>query len=495
MTRWLTLLQVTAIAVSLAACTAPLTPTDWANDAEPPSIVWCRALYRDLDAAVRTAGVGDAQSARITGYPYLRVDRFLAAEAIKPDADSDDFEAWVELMRALDLEARGYELKNLPGDLKSRFGAGIEERLDACAAILSRADLSSTDARARLLEVVRVDDDYSVAKRVIGLYPFTSLPFIAGVRNLHGGIQADFSTSLESLPVAGRLTRYLPATKGMRLSAESVSRMLQSASRAPLGIPNLSPDDRRALFETFAPVYEIDTVSDDDRIGMPFWAADGRPSVDISRPVVFRRISYTLFEGQILVQLNYSVWFPARPSKGDFDLLAGRLDGITFRVTLGRDGRPLIYDSMHNCGCYHLFVPTTRLQQKPPPDGHEEWPLVPQRIDVVDGRLVLRIAHRTHYLQRLYFDDSASTGEIYAVHDDVALRSLPTAQGERRSLFEPDGLVSGTERAERWFFWPMGIAEPGAMRQWGNHATAFVGTRHFDDPGLIERYFFISGGG
>jgi hypothetical protein len=49
--------------------------------------------------------------------------------------------------------------------------------------------------------------------------------------------------------------------------------------------------------------------------------------------------------------------------------------------------------------------------------------------------------------------------------------------------------VPGTERGERWLFWPMGIREPGAMRQWGRHATAFVGRRHFDDPGLLARYF------
>jgi hypothetical protein len=27
------------------------------------------------------------------------------------------------------------------------------------------------------------------------------------------------------------------------------------------------------------------------------------------------------------------------------------------------------------------------------------------------------------------------------------------------------------------------------MRQWGRHATAFVGKRHFDDAHLFERYF------
>jgi len=27
------------------------------------------------------------------------------------------------------------------------------------------------------------------------------------------------------------------------------------------------------------------------------------------------------------------------------------------------------------------------------------------------------------------------------------------------------------------------------MRQWGHHATAFVGRRHFDEPELLGRYF------
>ena len=58
-------------------------------------------------------------------------------------------------------------------------------------------------------------------------------------------------------------------------------------------------------------------------------------------------------------------------------------------------------------------------------------------------------------------------------------------------MFGPDGLVAGSERAERFFFWPMGIASAGAMRQWGHHATAFVGRSHFDDADLIERRFVI----
>ena len=74
------------------------------------------------------------------------------------------------------------------------------------------------------------------------------------------------------------------------------------------------------------------------------------------------------------------------------------------------------------------------------------------------------------------------------------LRSLQFGS-RRRSIFGPDGIVAGTERAERLLFWPMGIASAGAMRQWGRQATAFVGRRHFDDADLVERRFELDLGG
>ena len=73
------------------------------------------------------------------------------------------------------------------------------------------------------------------------------------------------------------------------------------------------------------------------------------------------------------------------------------------------------------------------------------------------------------------------------------LRSVALPTGEHRSMFRPDGLVAGTERMERWVLWPMGIPAPGSMRQWGHHATAFAGKRHFDDPDLVYRYFKSTG--
>jgi len=33
----------------------------------------------------------------------------------------------------------------------------------------------------------------------------------------------------------------------------------------------------------------------------------------------------------------------------------------------------------------------------------------------------------------------------------------------------------------------MGVPSAGAMRQWGTHAVAFLGKRHFDEPRLLEK--------
>jgi hypothetical protein len=84
---------------------------------------------------------------------------------------------------------------------------------------------------------------------------------------------------------------------------------------------------------------------------------------------------------------------------------------------------------------------------------------------------------------------AGSAADHYTLLPDDSLRSLALPSGGRRSLYDPRGFVPGTDRAEAWLFWPMGIAEAGTMRQWGRHATAFVGRRHFDDADLLERRF------
>ena len=447
----------------------------------------CARLFLEVDGAVAAAQVADAQSQRIRGFPYLRVNRLLASYA-PDDMAPSEFDAWAAALAALDEDARNVELENLPATTELYVD---KDTLAACREALLNQDLADARTRSRLSEQARTVASYSGAKRVLGLYPLTSIAMRFGVGRLNKDTAARFRLPLAELPVEGALVRFEAAQSASVLTADEVAVMLHTTSENELNIA--SPNERQLaqLFQTFAPVWEIDVSTDDDRIGRPSWVS-GQLSVDVAQPTMYTLVSHTRLAGEIALQLNYVVWFPARPLRNGIDLLGGVLDGITWRVTLAGDGRPIFYDAMHNCGCYYMAFPTGRVQQKAKQSGFDEPIAVPQRVDDGDGPLVIRLQTGSHYLSRVYRGADTSNRARVALKwsDYDELRSLPGTDG-RRSLFASDGLVTGSERGERWLFWPMGIAEPGAMRQWGNHAIAFVGKRHFDDPDLIDRHFRI----
>ena len=114
--------------------------------------------------------------------------------------------------------------------------------------------------------------------------------------------------------------------------------------------------------------------------------------------------------------------------------------------------------------------------------------------------VTIRLSAGSHYVSGLSAGSAARTpGQALSYRllppgkvPDLALRAAPlpaSLGGGSRSIYAPDGLVPGSERLERLILWPMGIASAGAMRQWGHHATAFVGRRHFDDPDLFAGAF------
>lgn len=505
----------------------------------------CARLLREADRAIDAAGVRDALAARVPGFPYLRVDRITAALAPAPDAGVP-FVAWSHLLAQLDAQARRYESANAPTD-STPFAA-----VDACRLVLARADDTADDTvalRAALRAAATVPDDYSAALRAVGLYPLTRLAFAAGVADWQVQTKAVFAMPLPQLPQQGRLVRYAPTP----LPIPVVPRVAQAPH---LGLPVRSEASLRSLIARHAPLVDVDTASSADRIGALRWkagadtaadpAADSaagsvagssanwmanatgnttaaapiadappdkslRIAVDPTDPVAYVRLTHTLVAGKPLLQIVYTLWFGARPPASAFDPLAGALDGLIWRVTLDAQGEALVYDSIHPCGCYHLFFATSRVQARPAPrrgaDGqpegrYDESLFLPQVAPVdatARSRVLLRVAAGTHYLQRVLIvpQDAALPDArplAYGLRDDDELRSLPLpGGGGRRSAFGPDGLIAGSERSERYYFWPMGIDSAGQMRQWGRHATAFVGRRHFDDPTLVDRYFLVIG--
>lgn len=490
--RWLVPSVAACCVLVLGACA-----TVGAGDKVSTSAPYerCQMFFERLDGGVRAADVADAQSARVPGFIYLRADRFLTSDIKPPDA-SPVFDAWAERLRRLDQRARTHEVANLPPKVheslrdEAPYNLDLDESVMRCGRLMFAEDLADTAARRALAKAAVVPSSYSTLKRTVGLYPLTSHVFLAGVGRLHKELKADFRANPQ--PQTGRLVRYVPPEARRPLRAEEVSAMLAGASQNPLGIPAPNAVDMQRLLDTFAPVWEVDVASPDDRIGAPVWSADSHgAAVETNEPTVYTQVSYARLGGQTLLQLNYVIWFSARPRTGAFDLLGGYLDGVTWRVTLAPDGVPLVYDSMHNCGCYHLFVLVKGVR----PRNHgryEETPLVVRVLPRTTARPIVRIASASHYLRDVNFlSDAIAEEQDYALADYDELRSLPYENGRRRSLFESNGIVAGTERRERFFFWPMGVPAPGAMRQWGHHAVVFVGERYFDDPSLIERYFDV----
>ena len=95
------------------------------------------------------------------------------------------------------------------------------------------------------------------------------------------------------------------------------------------------------------PTWEVDVVDDNDLLGTPVWRKGA--AVDTQRATEYRLLSHARFGDQVLLQLNYVIWFKARPGE---DIYAGRFDGLIWRVTLGPDGEPWLYDSIH--GSYNF---------------------------------------------------------------------------------------------------------------------------------------------
>ena len=477
------------VAITLAAGCASL------QDQYPsPRARECARWYQALDEATDAAGVRDAQYSRVAGFPYLRVDRLLASLRSRAAASEPALHAFAERLLELDLESRRYEIDNLPRgqvdalpQMRSELPrASALRRTYECGRLLRKIDMAKPQLRAAMLSAAEVPDDYSGASRVLGLYAVTRIPFARGVRQWEGETLAAFGREAEGLRV-----RYAPPAAAP-LPRAAVAAMVDRTHFDPLGHPTLSPREFERLVSAYAPSFDVELAGDYDRFGLLRWRRDAAlPEVDPAEAAVYVQPAYTRYGESVLLQLVYTIWFPERPPRSELDLLAGKLDGLIWRVTLAPDGAPLLYDSIHPCGCYHLFFPTPRARPLPAPDPLEEWAFVPQTLPPVgEGeRPVVRIASATHYIEGVSLVRGSDSVARYVLHPYDELRSMQRVGESARSAFGPDGIIAGSERAERFLFWPMGIASPGAMRQWGRHATAFVGRRHFDDADLLERRF------
>jgi hypothetical protein len=479
-------------ALFLAGCATPPTRATRISDVGPAEN--CAFFFASLDQQTSKAGVMDSGAFRVKDYPYLRVNRFLAS--FREEAmDSDAFSAWVNHMQALDRESRGYEIANLPTtDVPAPDSANDKDALNGnvvtCGNLLKAADFQDAGPRIEALrKQVDAPDEYSLLRRTFGFYPLFRLFVSIGVDNWHDEAKKSFSTQP---PTDWSTIRYVPEKSG---GMPTNRQIIEKTRRDALGIPAYAPGDLQALFRIYAPAWEVQTQDDHDKIGAPFWTREGELGVNTGQPITYTLLSFTRFGKEILTQLNYIIWFPSRPKTNALDIYGGFLDGVNYRVTLDKNGEPLLYETIHNCGCFYMAFPSKGLHVREKTDYAESPLILPTpEVNPVSEFMTVAMKRRTHAVQHLYplARETQSASAVYSLADYGQLRSLPRHTDGRAGMFDQDGVGIGTERLERFILWPTGVLSPGSMRQWGRQAVAFVGTRHFDDPFFMDKIFMES---
>lgn len=439
---------------------------------QPPAATdTCAQAFARAQSA--TATVRDAQYHSLPGFPGLRSDRMLAvlgAEAARPAARR----LWLQRLADNDREAAAIERGNLAAGPRS--GLPDPTLLESCRQ--RQVETLAGDARAfaRAVAAARVPSDYRPWARSLGLYPLLRPVYqrsIAAWQREAAAQQAPTDSA---------------AWLSYRALAPAGDTALPPLRPDALGLPQATAEQLEVLFARHAPELRIAAQSAADRPGAPLFDRRGRRGFARDPAIVYRRHAWSRLDGRWHLQLVYQWWFSARPADGALDLYAGELDGLLWRVTLDERGNALLLDAIHPCGCWHaFFLPAdSPLQFRQPADAEQR---LARRLTLPGGRAAtLWLRAGDHAL--LWVDGRRAPYPIhrYRLAELDELRRLAHPAG-RRSLYDSDGLVPGSQRLERWLLWPSGVASPGAMRQWGRHASAFVGEAHFDDPDLLGRYF------
>lgn len=430
----------------------------------------CRDWFAQAAQALRAADIRDAGARRIKYHPHLRANRWLAAIRPAPDNTAAG-DLWVRLLAREAREGWHSELLRLApeADLQPSSRQARVARMRACIRELVRVTAHPDVPR------LEIPDSYSRLQRTLGVYPLTGVlarPSIQGYRQ-------EMEQRMRAAPPEPVRVFTPPTPKGRPPRPGALR-------HNSLKLPLPGEGARAALLAHYAPVLAI-AEQGPANIPGTVGLANGRAEVLTHATTAYHWLSWTRFDGDRLLQLNYQFWFTRRPPQGGLDPYAGRLDGLIWRVTLKPNGDVLTYDSIHPCGCYHKVYPVAADIQPRRPEQAGQPVYYPGNVpNARSERVQLTLAPDTHYVVDLAGFDSSVPQRRYRLRAADTLRRLPDGSGYG-SLYNNQGLVPGTERGERWYLWPLGVPSAGAMRQPGHHAIAFIGKRHFDAPDVLTQ--------
>ncbi len=463
--RWQALVAL-LISLLVSACTTTTPPPLLVNQQTS-----CLPALTQLNQLAHEHA-GTLSDQRIPGTPWLRNNRFL--HSFQQQALSKpQLNALLQRMNRRAINGLTIEIQQIPGahlknwQTRQKITTTPAAFVQRCARQLLAAQLltpaSTTQQWRHQLDVAT---SYSTLQRILGLYPLAAIPFRWGVINEQHELQEQWGKT-EGKP----WTIYAPHQTG-KTQTQHVIKPRKDA----LNIPLLNRQEQQRLFTQHAPSWLIDSQSSANIPGTPYRQAD-KISVDTNKQTTYTHLSFGRWRDQITTQLNYIIWFTERPALSTFDWVAGKHDAVIFRVHLDATQNILAYDSIHLCGCwYRLFLPEGTPFQAKEADNSE-----PVTVEYIRAARQMRVylSRDTHQIIDLKPVNDIQTGtRNYQLQGFDQLLRLPA--------FNRAGYVPQSERTERWFFWPMGVRNPGAVRRFGEHAISFIGMRHFDDPYLLR---------
>ncbi len=418
---------VAAAAIGLMA----MSPTgEWRKG--DAAVEKCMSEYTAIDTTVRQAGSADAEYARVDGFPYFRVNRFLASydfATLKPAERTE----WIDHLVQADKDERAIEIGNLPatkrGELYGKLERDPLQSIKACADVVRPFDHGKPEAHKALPPRAVVEGADTPAKS-----PARTPEQLAAL-------------TAAAAPAMTGTTVFEPmGTKPM--SPYTVKLVIGQASSKELKIPEPKEEGADRLIGSFAPMIRV-TGEPDESMVIPVWK-DGKITSEFNAAVAYAKFSQAKWKGQPVLQVSYFIWFKAQP-----------LDGLIWRVTIGPGGKPLAYDTIHTDGSnYLLLLADSGLRA----NGAAKLPEVPE-----GSRLVLSIDGATHDIRHVGVWDGVTRDNYLLVEYD-RLRRLYHHAGETRSLFDANG---------------NGGTGPGAPRQWGHHKLE--NGLYFDAPDLLEK--------
>ena len=464
------------------------------NSQRPPESA---RFFLELDSAVDASGVGNGAYFRVSGFPYLRADRFLVSLKDRLGNDVQKMQ-WVRLMQQLDIAARKAEIQNLPAAEMQRLAAAFGSEPDLTILLakvidhsdkLLAHDLRQPDFFDVLNVAVQDASEYSTLMRIFGLYPLAVIPVAIVTHRVNDEIAEWHQMPENERLTMGKITTYGPAD-ALDFNGQDVRNIMKRSSQNPLRIPLPSAADRQSLLAIFAPLIIQDVAADYDRLGAVVWT-DKQLSVDADRPVSYTYFSHAYYKNEPVLQLNYVFWYSERSGPNSPRIERGNMDGLTVRVSLDIKGSPFMVDIMNNCGCYHFYVPPKERISQILPSAMAIDAFVPTWLpdDFPQKRLMIRVNSGWHQVENISAAKMPHDLITYKMLPYQRLEVLKRIDGTHESMFTARGIGKFSERVESDLFISMGVPQVGRMRQRGHHAVKFAGRAHFDDPYLLDKHF------